>query len=189
MRAPAPSFKREIAAYRQKLIKERADYPRLVLALHVLERWSDHGAIEAIWETVNERLPAEAVPTGEQFIDLVLQRWDRALAVNERVPRISDIETKTRRQIRDRLHKRQYGQVAQLAGWLDKIHQKRARLLGREGTGQTQFMKAWSESFQKLSGKPLDETVASLTEIAFGGEVTIDMVRRARRDRSTRPSK
>jgi hypothetical protein len=189
MRTRAPSFKSEIAAYRQRFVKERADYPRLAPALRVLDRWSDHPATEAIWKTINERLPAEAVPTAEQLINLVLQRWDAASALNERVPQITDIEIKTRHRIKDHLHKRKYRQIARLAGWLDKILQTRTRLLGRQGAGQKQFMKAWSESFQGLSGKPLDATVASLTEIAFDGKVTVDMVRRARQDRSTRPPK
>jgi hypothetical protein len=190
MRALSPSFKSELEAYRQRLAKERADYPRLAFALQVIDRWHDHTDVETIWDTIKEKLPADAA-TAEQFIDLVLQRWDTATELNERVPKIPDIETKSRSWIKRHLQKRKYGQIARETGLLDDLLERRTRLLGRQGTARKPFMEGWSAKFQELCGQPLDEIVASLTEIAFNGRVTIDMVRRARRerDRSTRPAK
>jgi hypothetical protein len=189
MRAPAPSFKNELAVYRQRLVKERASYPLIAGALQVLDRWRDHADVETIWNTLKEKLPADAMPTAVQFIDLILQRWEIATELDERIRKIPDIEDKTRYRIKHHSQKRKYGQIARETALLDDILGKRARLLGRQGNGRRLFMEGWSAKFQELCGKPLDEIVAPLTEITFDGDVTADMVRRARRDRPTRPPK
>jgi hypothetical protein len=57
------------------------------------------------------------------------------------------------------------------------------RILGRKQTAapQKRFKTMCSEAFNINCGKPLDSVVASLTEIAFDTEVTIDSVRGVRK--------
>jgi hypothetical protein len=82
MRAPSPSFRAELAAYREKLIADNGRSPQLQPWVKVLDDWAKHAAAEDIWRTVKERIPPENLLTAEEFIFLVLDFRFRLEPVN-----------------------------------------------------------------------------------------------------------
>jgi hypothetical protein len=201
MRAPSPSFKSELAAYRQRLVSERADYPQLRLWLKILDRWKDHSSAETIWKTVREKLLA--APTAGQFIDLVLERWSIAIElqrVTSQPPEKAGakIRVQADRHWRDGDYWLAAYEKSFLESWTNDIRERSDRLLGRKKAGAARrcFMAGWRDKFKELTGQPLDPVVKVLTEIAFGCDVSIEAVRAAHmpaaditRDRVIRRSK
>src|SRR5262245_57293207 len=181
MRAPAPSFKSELEACRQRLIGIglRPDDHRL--AIDVLDRWKDHASAETIWSKIRQKMPGI---TAREFIAVNLER---RLAIAEqlkvRIPEMHGVEASARRRA---AHHRKAGDGSRAAAEMSQLERFRAdrvRVLGRKmkDAPRVMFMKGWSAKFRELCGQPLDEVVAFLTEVTFGGQVTIDAVRRARR--------
>src|SRR5437764_6300411 len=74
MRAPSPSFRAELAAYRKALVAQNIVATDKQLALKVLDRWSEDAAVETLWENLIKNLGPDAIPTPGHLIDLVIER-------------------------------------------------------------------------------------------------------------------
>lgn|SRR5262249_46538088 len=192
MRAQLPSFRSELRAYRRRFeaITPRPDYYPLVI--EILDSWENHASAEAIWNTINENLPIP--PTAGQLIDLVLARRINVAEELYRVIREAPgVKASKRARIKRRLKNEAEWQAgAKTFTALADFREREKRVLGREKKTAPRklFESGWRDQFKKECGQPLDEVVRVLSEIAFGGQRTIEAVRDAqRRDRGTRPPK
>jgi len=186
MSGAAGGFRAELVALRQE--KERqadADPAERALVLKLLDRWIDRRDSETIWITIIEALRASKVAPvpPREFIAGVLQsrlavarasaveKQSRAVAAD--VLRRADLDWKGDR-IKEAVEKKTQ---------VRRFQEQEKALLGRKRKGalQKRFMVLWRKNFIEHCGAPLDGVVAALTEIAFGGNVTIDMVRGAMR--------
>jgi hypothetical protein len=195
---PPSTFRSALFAYRKELLA--AGVPPQSLAVRVIDRWSNHGAVESLWKTIAKKLPAEVLPTPKEFIGLVVQRRLLCEQLQEIVREAPALEAKTNARAKQNLRekKRKAVIVEQMA--LDNFVDHGTRLFGREkvtGPRNKVFMRGWSDKFRELCGDPLDEVVRVLTEVAFGGSISIASVRgtnrattrTARKGRDTRPPK
>jgi hypothetical protein len=178
MRGPS-SFKSELAAYRRQVIPQIADDDQRRLASKIIDNWKDHAAVETIWNTIKRKLPAEDMPTAEEFIYLVLERrlsWDRVKRNNSETPALV---AKFKTQLRRHLREENFSQLERETPLLSKYLEVRDRLLGRKKAAAPQklFSKEWRDQFRKLCGDPLDEVARVLTEIAFDKPVPISAMR------------
>jgi hypothetical protein len=192
MRAPDQSFKKAIAAYRNKWVANNPDEVIPETVRKLLKRWEDHQSAEEIWTTLKEKLPPEAMLTAEEFIYLVIERrmlmseFKRFLREEPSVIATVDARAKQHLEIgaysqvvRENELRRQY------QGLRDKLVSRNAKTAPRK-----LFVTGWSNKFMELCGQPLDEIVAVLTYIAFDVEISGDAVRgmrkaTTRRDRET----
>jgi len=155
----------------------------------------DHGATEQIWRTMKAKLPTEAMPTATEFIWLVLQRRLLLGRVDNVVEELPEATRKTKQRAKRFLKENQFGRLSLEAGLLDEAREARAKLLGREADSRRPFIVGWRKKFKELCGRPLDEIVSALTQIAYGGAApSISAVRGTERsttrvDRDTRRSK
>jgi hypothetical protein len=181
MRAPV-SFKAALAAYqRREIVPEIvADAKQRQLAIKIIGRWKDHAAVETIWDTMEKKLPAEAMPTADDFIYLVLERrlsWEE---FNKKViQQGSRVVDNTRKTAKLHFVEGDYSNATKKASLADNFHRERDQLLGRKRAiaPRKLFAKGWSDKFRELCGDPLDEVVRVLTEIAYGGTRSIGEIR------------
>jgi hypothetical protein len=186
--SPTSSFASELKAYRQRLlVSEHKVQPWFPAALKALDNWADHPGSEAIWTILKEKLPPEALPTAGHFIDLVLQQWVLAQAVDERERDDAKVVKNHVDRLKRHLRDENYGRLWREAKLLDdhiKVHKKVLRR--KMGAAKTNFMAGWSFKFREQCGQPLDDVVRVLTEIAFGTEETTQSVRDKRRPTTKR---
>lgn len=188
MRAPSPSFKSEITAYREKLSADNQGHPELSAWLALLDRWSNHAGVEQIWQTVKNKVPSEHMLTAEELIYLVLNDRFNLLEPLNRVvdglPKVkSQVDHRTKRHSKDGKHM----QLALENLLLANVLESSERVLGREKKTaiRNRFVLAWTDRFMTNCGQQLDDVVRQLAEIAFGKAITLDAVRGARKDRKT----
>lgn len=165
-----PSFKEEIALYRNALLAQTIVEDDKQLALEVLDRWKDDGAVETLWQDIVKALGTDAVPTPWQFIDLVIQRRIYAADLERVAVQLPAVESKAKTRIKRDLQGRKYDDVAHVSALLHNTLEGQRRILGRQAGGFRRrfFSVGWSDKFQELCGSPLDEVVATITQIAFG---------------------
>jgi hypothetical protein len=195
MRAPSPSFRAELAAYREKLIADNGRSPQLQPWVKVLDDWAKHAAAEDIWRTVKERIPPENLLTAEEFIFLVLDFRFRLEPVNRvtselrtaerRIDHLAKLNLKERNRAKRAL---EYARLAHVNGLFANVLDRSATLLGREKKTavRNMFVMTWRDKFRENCGQPLDEVVRVLAEVAFGEkDLTLETIRGAGR-RTTR---
>jgi hypothetical protein len=181
MRAPSPSFKNELTSYRRRSVPKIANDEQRQLAVRIIDDWKDHAAVETIWNTIKQKLPAKDLPTAEEFIYLVLERrlsWEE-FNKKKVIQQGPEVEANVRRTANLHWKKGDYDNAKDKMVYADKFHARRDQLLGRKKTTAPQklFMKGWSDKFRELCGDPLDEVVRVLTEIAFDKAVPMSAVR------------
>ena len=188
MRALSPSFRAALAAYRRAIVEKLPAGPELKPILKVLKRWDEHAGVETIWKTITEAQIASGLPPLEpaEFIEwLAFTRavYEKHSDVIEQTP---DVTAKLRAQAdRDwkgleewpRAIARRAAVEAHLAS-MDKI-------LGRKKAGapRQRFMRMLRDTFLANCGRPLNDVVAMLTEIAFGPDTSADAVKNMRKRR------
>ena len=200
MRAPAPSFKRELAACRQRLESELKDRTKLAFARKVLDRWARQDAIEDIWATVHSKLRVEY--SAEDFILDVLASGHQAKKCKSIVYELDSLRgLKVLDHNKRFIKQKRYSDAALEMKLFAELREERRRLLSREKktAARTYFMGGWRGKFIALCGQPLNDIVADLTYIALGDAVATEQVRatqkrttrrgRQSRDRDTRPPK
>jgi hypothetical protein len=174
----ARSFEDELEAYRPRLAGDEA-------ALRLLDRWIENPSAEEVWTVLGKALPAEAMPTPEEFIFLVLERWERAREARDRAPHLSAIAAKI--DARTKLHIKQgrHDQIAKDNARLAELKKRHKRLIGRKHLHAERriFMQGWTEKFVELCGRPLDEVTRVLTDVCFDCSINLDTVRRASKRR------
>jgi hypothetical protein len=188
MRAPKRSFKDELATYRQ-LITPSSDRPELAahwkyrLVIQVLDQWRDHPDVERLWQDVSAKLPPE-ISAGIFIGAVVLER----VKMEEVASRLPDVSQTIAGAKADRRRRLKVGQdeaaasEAQLVNELKSARQNFSRKTDGAAEGRFMvFLQAW---FEDKCGRPFRKHVATLTDIAFGGENYIDAVRDAARRQS-----
>ena len=183
MRAPPVSFKAEIAAY----IKKHCPPPE---DLALLKRWEEKDLEwKPCWEKIQEKLPAEAMPTAEEFIYLVLQQRDAAKCFGEikrRTPTLAEAKRRAAAHVRG---KSEFSELAKVHAELAREYEALAKLnqmlarLGRQKKNieRKQFTMAWQDKFFELCGWPLNEVVLVMTLIVYGGNRDIGAIKGTRR--------
>jgi hypothetical protein len=163
-------FRDELVRYRKALAAQNIVEPDRQIALDVVDRWSEHGAIETLWQTLVEKLGAEAIPEPANLIDLVIERRLKAAELEKIETELPRQESMAKSRIKRDLQDRRYDAVAGVSVLLHGALEGRRRILGRQKGGfrRKYFIMNWSLNFQDLCGSPLDEVVATITEIAFG---------------------
>jgi hypothetical protein len=205
MRSPTPSFRSELAAYQRQLVEitkamDGCADPRSEIAIGIVDRWLDHPEAEGIWSELRSCSPAFQM-TPAEFACGVISR--RLLA--ERVAEIQrdgpSVVQNVKRKLKHALAKSDTGTLVAGSVPLHDFVTRRPRVFAREkGADRTWFMWQCAEDFRSLCGKPLDNVVRVLAQIAFDwNEASLDHVRgaqrtmaRLRRDkghRDTRPPK
>jgi hypothetical protein len=191
MRAPSPSFRGELAAYRQDLVADRQHFSDqdYAFAVEILDRWEMRQAdIDELWTTITAKCPDW--PPREFILD-VLASSRTASKLDAVVRELPKCEGVTANRAKRHMTNKQFRRAANELEMLGTVLDLRQRLLSRkvETAARGYFMKGWSEKFEAMCGQPLDEVVRVLTEIAFDGEVKPEAVRDARKHRDIRPPK
>jgi hypothetical protein len=189
MKTPTRTFKAELEVYRQRL-------PGDVAALKIIDRWIKEPAAEKAWNMLSKALPAESMPTAEEFIYLVIERWAVAQELVDHARREPADTAKKVARAKRFMKEEKYEQAIRENAQLAKRKGLRERLLSQKlSTAARQFfMKHWSAKFRELCGRPLDEVVRVLVGVCFDYKETIQGIRNSSnptttRDRRIRPSK
>src|SRR5262249_21033720 len=194
MRAPAPTFKDIIAAYRKHAFAGKPTRGiEYRIAMRILNRMEKHD-LEALWNTVRPRLPQVPEAAG-LFITGIIKARIHAERVDHLVNELPAREKKTVLRTKEFLTKKQFQAAAIEMSMVGTVSEGRKRLFSRksESAAQVDFMVALRSYFADECGQPFDDVVATLTNIAFNiDRITADHVRDAARDarkRGIRPSK
>src|SRR5450759_2487438 len=110
MRAPNTSFRGELAAYHAWLVAQPTAVCQLYL--DILDRWSNHAAVETIWDTVNNAIPAADMIPASDFISLVIDRRQLADRLNSVVKEAPAIEAKASAQAVRNIKDKRHGEAA-----------------------------------------------------------------------------
>ncbi len=197
MRAPSPTFRADLATYRLSLLDEqsrtpnnngtgRAAHAALAQAIAIVDRWKQHDEAESIWRDIIGNAPPGFAMTPIDVAARVVQYRFYADQMARGIKLAPTVERKMRA-----LSKRHIDEdtpeaneaIAFERSVRSNTQRLRARNLRRgKNAPRTWFMAQWSEHFSQCFGRPLDDVVRFLTEIAFDDpNVTPDMVRNARR--------
>jgi hypothetical protein len=183
MRQPTPSFLSDLRAYHDHLTKKNQLDWKDKIALELVQRWLERDDAEEIWRNLKSALPADLEIKPVQFAEEVIGRRILAERAAEIVHSGGGLVEDVKRRLKHHLAKDDIAKVHAISGVLKSFQERRGRALARQkGADQTWFMWQWSEAFKMVCGRPLDELVAALTEIAFDLEdVGVDHVRGAQR--------
>jgi hypothetical protein len=195
MRAPAPTFRNAIAAYRKAIISDPRRGPGFGIVVGILDRLNDQTDIEDIWNKMKPRLPNVPAAAG-LFITGIIKARLHAEAVDQLVEELPVVERKSVSRTKGFLAKKQFEAAAIEMSMIGTVSEGRKRLFSRksESAAQVNFMVALRSYFADECGQPFDDVVATLTNIAFNiNWVTADHVRDAGRAtgrrRDIRPQK
>jgi hypothetical protein len=185
MRAPSPSFKSEITAYRRTVLDGAPPSKGRDLVSAVLDRWQEHPDTERIWNDINGGSVANKtapVPALLFIAWLVRTRMEYERLANV-IAKTSDVYLAVRQQAERDWKAGHVWDAAQKRTLVEKHAKDMDAALGRKKTGapKQHFMRLLRDMFIENCGKPLNEAVAVLTEIAFDDPVTTDAARKARR--------
>jgi hypothetical protein len=207
MRAPSPTFKAAIAAYRLAIISNPAPVHlqnrwKYELTLEVLDRWEKHAAVETIWSTIKPKLEP-AIPG--LFINVILKMRIHAERVDKYVHELPGTKQQAVSKIKRLTTDEKFDKVRDWSSLVHDVSKGRARFSRKtESAALVDFMVQLRSWFNNEWGQPFDDVVATVTNIAFGlrpkppmtrrgenEEVTADHVRDAARavDRDIRPPK
>ena len=205
MRSPTPSFRGDLAAYHRQLVDIKKAMagcpdPRTDIAIGIVDRWLEHPEAESIWSELRSCSPAFQM-TPAEFAEGVINR--RLLA--ERVAQIQRdgprLVQNVKKKLKYSLAKSDIATVAANSAPLADFIARRPRVFAREkGADRTWFMWQCAEDFRSLCGKPLDNVVRVLAQIAFdwkdagidhvrGAQRTMTRLRRDKGHQDTRPQK
>jgi hypothetical protein len=177
--AAQPSFKSEIAEYRRALGRVDSDTEGLLMVA-VLDRWEDHGSVETLWRKITAIHPG---PPAQSFIGWLLDTRIMCERLREVVEKSPEVVAKVRAQAEKDWKTGSFEAAAWKRRKAENFVERADQELGRKkgDAPRQRFMRLASEMFIQNCGRPLDDVVASLTDIAFGDPVTTDAVRDARR--------
>lgn len=191
MRAPTPSFNDHLETYRALVMPDRAelvDHWKHRLVTEVLDRWSNHPDKERIWRDLSKKLPPD-IPAGILIGAVVFARI-QADEVAERLPKVPDLIFATKSDLKRPLASGGYAAVSLKARLLDQLIASRAGFSRKaKDAAKKRFMHFLQNWFHDKCGRALRGDVATLTDIAFGGEHHIDSVREAMRRPMRRTAK
>jgi hypothetical protein len=187
MRTPSPPFRAALVAYRRTIVEKQSPGPERELVLQVLKRWDDAGATEEIWKAITDASLANGMPPPEaaEFIEWLISTrltYEKLSHVIEQTPAVT---TRLRVQV-EREWRGPVNVWPGAAGKRAAVEAHEARMdavLGRKKAGapRKRFMKLLRDAFIANCGRPLNNVVAALTEIAFGPDTTEGAVRGTQR--------
>jgi hypothetical protein len=189
----ANPFRDAIASFRAALrqpTEQQAAHWKGRLSFEVLDNWAKHPQCEQIWSKLASEL---AVPPGALIATVLLHRFEAeeaAIRIRAWPALEKKLDARAKRHIRNKARR----QLEHESGLAATFIEVRDRMFSRKVASgpRKRFMASLTAKFKERSGQPFNEEVAYLTEIAFGGEVTVDMVRgtsKPTRDRDIRPPK
>ena len=196
MKAPSPTFKAELVAFRQRLkspsrytddpARKREFERKQKMYLEVIDRWIEHPSAEDPWTTLKAKSCELLLPG--LFIAEILQRREVADLLHTRIVGYAQREKQIRTQIK-RLTSETKGPAkaekhraaAAAHEWLADLTEARARF-GRKGAtaAREHFSRHLSKRLMDLTGEPLDAVTAIMVYVAFGEERATESVRKAR---------
>lgn len=133
MRAQEIAFLTELAAYQKKLETACKGDAELTHWLDVLARWQSHPEAEEIWLTLKDNLPANLIPTAEEFIYFIERRSEIARKLDAVASEAPDLENKfSRHRAKKFIKNREYLRLAHEAAVLDDVITQSDLLLGRK---------------------------------------------------------
>jgi hypothetical protein len=188
-------FQNALTIYR-KAIEQGPDDATRALILGMLDRWADHPQANDAWESLCKASEANSNPMPDPgfFIGSVARTRLDLERLNNRVIEKSPAVQRRWEHQANRAWKS--GDVLTAAAKRlasQGLEQDKRHLLGREQktAPRKRFMRMWADTFQHNCGTPLDGVVATLTEVAFDEQTSIDAVRGSRRStkRDTRKRK
>jgi hypothetical protein len=197
MRQPIPSFRNKLAAVPQDNLLALPTIDGITLhydrkrdlVAKIISTWMDRSDAEAIWSTVSAKLPEV---TEVEFVHEVVRRRLMLEKIADITEKALDLEAKVKHRTKRYQKQRNYAQLVFENAALAEFTQRYEREVGRQGSSaaRSYFMWQWAATFEQACGQPLYEVVSALTEIAFGGNASVDAVRKAAvRHRTTRPPK
>lgn len=184
MRAPSPSFRAALAAYRQKLVADNEGHPLLPRMVKVLNAWEEHGSTEQVWSTIKDKASPEHMLTEEEFIYFILQHRFAYLEIaNHIVDELPHIKRKVDHRTKRHMKEGKHAKLAAENEILARTLATSERLFGREKKTaiRNRFVTALSINFIQVCRQPLDDVVRVLTEVTFGKKITTEAVRGARK--------
>jgi hypothetical protein len=197
MRAPSPTFRADLATYRLSLLNEqsrtpnnngagRAAHAALAQAIAIVDRWKQHDKAESMWRQIVGNAPPGFAMTPIDVAARVVQYRFYADQIARGIKLAPTVERKMRARVKRYNNENTPEALAALiyeSAIRLQTKDLRARNLRRgKNAPRTWFMAQWSDHFSQCFGRPLDDVVRFLTEIAFDDlNVTPDMVRNARR--------
>jgi len=180
-------FKSELEAVRAWVSDQPEDALRPQI-LKILDRWRGHPAADLMWGKISKAATAggQAPLGGREFVGLVIRLWIAATEIKRVTDGSPALERKARAQADRAFREDRVAEAALKKLGAIELEARRTRLLGRKQADAhlQNFKSRCSELFANNCGKPLDDVVATLTEVVFDcGPVSIDSVRGARKNR------
>jgi hypothetical protein len=181
MRTPSRSFKAELETYRKLIApdrKEQAQHWKYHLITEVLDRWRDHPDVERLWQNISQKLPPEI--SAGIFIGAVILERVKLEEVAERLPDVPATVAAAKVDLKHHIAAGQFDVVSAEADALNKLMSARVAFSRKNRkAAEGRFMTFLQASFEEMCGQPFRGHVATLTDIAFGGEHPIDAARDA----------
>jgi hypothetical protein len=182
MRAPSRSFKDDLEAFR-RIVEGMPALGKRELAFAVLDRWMDHGQRDDIWTDITSSSIANSTApvSASEFIEWIVFTRLGYEQLGDVIKQVPDVYSKLRTQA-ERDWKADDICHAFVKRKAVKDHAARMDVvLGRKKAGapRMRFMRMLSDTFIANCGRPLDNVVRALTEIAFDTEETLPKVRGA----------
>jgi hypothetical protein len=193
MRSPTPSLRSELSNYQRELTTRRQSLPPNYtdlrdydIAIGILDRWikrTKNDGTDWVWTKLQAHLPAGFIITPIQLAEHVIE-WRlaalRAAVIVHDGPGLVD---KAKGRWKHLANKEDIDAAIDVGVPLARYIKQRPSVLGREaGADRTWFIGQWAGFFKTVCGKPLNDVVGVLTEIAFDtDQVSLDDVKNAQR--------
>jgi hypothetical protein len=190
MRSPTPSCRSALSAYQRELTARRKALPPNYtdlrdydIAIGIVDRWIKRDDADNVWNELQAHLSVGFVLTPVQLAEQVIEKRLDALRAAVIVHETTGLVDNAKRRLKHAANKEDIDAVIDISVTLKRFTNRRPRVLGRQaGADRTWFIWQWAGFFKTICGKPLNNVVGVLTEIAFDiKDVTIDDVKNAQR--------
>jgi len=154
-------------------------------AIEMLDRWLEHPGAGDAWSAIQNHSP----PAASEFIEGILHMRIPMAVLDEHLKAAPHYEAKAEHMAKRLIKEKKHGLAAEILARLSKATEQADAILGRKkkAASKKRFMALCREMFIANCGQPLDATVATLTEIAFGSETTAEASRGTAK-RAARPT-
>jgi hypothetical protein len=183
MRTPSRSFKAELDSYTSWITPDReelANHWKYRLVMEFLGQWRKHPDVERIWQDISRSLPPE-IPAGV-FIGAVVLERVKLEEVSQLLPELPATIATTKADIKRHIAADQFDIASAKVNALKNLIPARSAFSRKSGkAAEGRFMAFLQAFFEEKCGRPFSKHVATLTDIAFGGEHSTDDARDAAR--------
>jgi hypothetical protein len=183
MRGPSASFIEALKAFRIQAAPDSArlaQHSKWQLITEVLDRWEAYEDTEILWRDISQELPGEV--SASMLIGAVVLERIQLEGVARRLADVTDTIAAAKADLKRRVGREEYDVVALEAQQLAKLISARQSFSRKtKDAAEDRFMVFMAFWFEQKCGRPLHNQVATLTDIAFGGEHFAEDVREAMR--------